>query len=108
MVGVDYNVMLTIFYIFVSHFVMFGRKQILGFCAISDYFNLQFFTFEVPSNLALKHFGSIWLALMITLFGVSTICTAFVQSYGGLIATRVFLGIAEGGTLVRNGVLSMD
>ncbi|KLO05690.1 MFS general substrate transporter [Schizopora paradoxa] len=74
MVGVDYNVMLTIFYIF-------------------------FFTFEIPSNLALKHFGSIWLALMIVLFGVSTICTAFVQSYGGLIATRVFLGIAEGGTL---------
>lgn len=38
---------------------------------------------------------------MVTCFGIITISTAFVKSYSGLIATRVFLGIAEGGTLVR-------
>lgn len=40
------------------------------------------------------------LAAMVTSFGIVAIGTAFVKSYGGLIATRVFLGIAEGGTLV--------
>ncbi|KLO05691.1 MFS general substrate transporter [Schizopora paradoxa] len=74
MAGVDYNVMLTIFF-------------------------LAYFIFEIPSNLALKHFGSVWLALMVVIFGIATICTAFVQNYGGLIATRVILGIAEGGML---------
>ncbi|EEB90290.1 hypothetical protein MPER_11519 [Moniliophthora perniciosa FA553] len=54
---------------------------------------------EVPSNLALKHFGSVWLAALVTAFGLVSIGTAFVTSYGGLIVTRVFLGIAEGGTL---------
>lgn len=48
-----------------------------------------------------------WLAAMITIFGIVSIGTAFVKSYNGLIITRVFLGIAEGGTLVRrfSGVL---
>ncbi|KAF7309920.1 MFS general substrate transporter [Mycena indigotica] len=74
MQGFDYNIALTIFYIF----------YILA---------------DIPSNLALKHFGSMWLAAMVTCFGVVSIGTAFVKSYGGLIATRIFLGIAEGGTL---------
>jgi len=47
----------------------------------------------------LKHFGSMWLAAMVTAFGIISISTAFVTSYSGLIATRVFLGMAEGGTL---------
>jgi len=37
---------------------------------------------------------------MTTLFGVMTIATAFVNNKKELIVTRVFLGIAEGGTLV--------
>ncbi|KAJ7759145.1 MFS general substrate transporter [Mycena metata] len=74
MVGFDYNIALTIFYVF-------------------------YILFDIPSNLALKHFGSMWLAAMVTCFGIITISTAFVKSYSGLIATRVFLGMAEGGTL---------
>ncbi|KAJ7625468.1 MFS general substrate transporter [Roridomyces roridus] len=74
MVGFDYNIALTVFYIF-------------------------YIVSDIPSNLALKHFGSPWMAAMITCFGIITISTAFVKSYGGLIATRVFLGMAEGGTL---------
>ncbi|KAI5117897.1 hypothetical protein M0805_001554 [Coniferiporia weirii] len=74
MVGFDYNIALTIFYIF-------------------------YIAAEIPSNLALKHFGSSWLALMVASFGVISIGTAFVKNYTGLIITRVFLGIAEGGTL---------
>ncbi|KAJ7043759.1 MFS general substrate transporter [Mycena alexandri] len=74
MVGFDYNIALTIFYVF----------YILA---------------DIPSNLALKRFGSVWLAAMVTCFGIISISTAFVKSYSGLIATRVFLGMAEGGTL---------
>ncbi|PFH48634.1 hypothetical protein AMATHDRAFT_81690 [Amanita thiersii Skay4041] len=74
MKGFDYNIALTVFYIF-------------------------YIAAEIPSNLALKHFGSVWLAAMVTTFGVVSIATAFVKSYSGLIVTRVFLGMAEGGTL---------
>ncbi|KAF8892192.1 MFS general substrate transporter [Infundibulicybe gibba] len=74
MEGYDYNIVLTVFYLF-------------------------FIFSEIPSNLALKRFGSTFLAAMVVGFGVITICTAFVTSYAGLMITRVFLGIAEGGTL---------
>ncbi|KAK6967120.1 putative transporter C11D3.18C [Favolaschia claudopus] len=74
MVGFDYNRALTIFYVF-------------------------YIVSDIPSNLALKHFGSAWLAAMVFCFGIISIATAFVKSYSGLIATRVFLGMAEGGTL---------
>ncbi|RDB15353.1 putative transporter C11D3.18C [Hypsizygus marmoreus] len=74
MSGFDYNIALTVFYIF-------------------------YISVEIPSNLALKHFGSVWLAAMITSFGVVSIGTAFIKSYSSLIVTRVFLGLAEGGTL---------
>ncbi|KAL0954013.1 hypothetical protein HGRIS_005169 [Hohenbuehelia grisea] len=72
--GFDFNIALTAFYVF-------------------------FVVSEIPSNLVLKRFGSISLAFMVVAFGVCTIGTAFIRSYSGLIATRVFLGIAEGGTL---------
>ncbi|EAU82287.2 hypothetical protein CC1G_08899 [Coprinopsis cinerea okayama7 len=74
MTGFNLNVALTVFYIFYN---------------ISD----------IPSNLLLKHFGSKWLAFLVTGFGVVTLFSSFMTSYGGLIASRVFLGITEGGTL---------
>ncbi|KAJ7105461.1 MFS general substrate transporter [Mycena crocata] len=74
MVGFDYNIALTVFYIF-------------------------YIVSDIPSNIALKRFGSMWLAGMVTVFGIVSISTAFVHSYSGLITTRVFLGMAEGGTL---------
>ncbi|KAG7094126.1 hypothetical protein E1B28_007738 [Marasmius oreades] len=74
LVGFDYNIALTVFYIF-------------------------YIAAEIPSNLALKHFGSWWLAAMVTTFGIVAIGTAFVTSFAGLLVTRVLLGIAEGGTL---------
>jgi len=74
MQGYDFNIALTIFYVF-------------------------YIAADIPSNLALKHFGSIWMALMIICFGLVAIGTAFVKSYAGLIVSRVFLGIFEGGTL---------
>jgi MFS family permease len=63
---------------------------------------------EVPSNLALKRFGSVWMAGLITSFGAVSIATAFITSYSGLIVTRVFLGLAEGGTLVCTSKVSIQ
>ncbi|THU98273.1 MFS general substrate transporter [Dendrothele bispora CBS 962.96] len=74
MTGFDYNIALTVFYIF-------------------------YIASEIPSNLILKRLGSSWISFMVFSFGIVSIGTAFVQSYGGLIATRIFLGICEGGTL---------
>ncbi|KAG2018768.1 high-affinity nicotinic acid transporter [Coprinopsis cinerea AmutBmut pab1-1] len=72
--GFNLNVALTIFYIF---------------------YNLA----DIPSNLALKHFGSNWLAFLVITFGLVSLFSAFMHNYAGLIASRVFLGLAEGGTL---------
>ncbi|TFK18397.1 MFS general substrate transporter [Coprinopsis marcescibilis] len=74
MKGFNLNVALTIFYIFYN---------------ISD----------IPSNLLLKHFGSKWLAFLVTGFGVVTMFSSLMTNYAGLIASRVFLGLTEGGTL---------
>lgn len=40
------------------------------------------------------------MGLLIMLFGIVSIATAFIHNFAGLIVTRVFLGMAEGGTLV--------
>ena len=54
----------------------------------------------MPSNLILKRVGSIWVAYLVLAFGAVALGSAFMRSYKELIVTRVFLGIAEGGTLV--------
>ncbi|KAF5328914.1 hypothetical protein D9758_013825 [Tetrapyrgos nigripes] len=74
MKGFDYNIALTVFYIF-------------------------YIACEIPSNLILKSVGSPWISFMVFVFGIVSLSTAFVHSYAGLLVTRVFLGMAEGGTL---------
>lgn len=41
--------------------------------------------------------GSVWLAFLVVGFGVVTMATAFVTNLAGVIVTRIFLGLAEGG-----------
>ncbi|KAF5351232.1 hypothetical protein D9756_008302 [Leucocoprinus leucothites] len=74
MEGFDLNIALTVFYI-------------------------SYILIEVPSNLVLKRMGSIWIAYLVIGFGAVAIGSAFMKTYAELIVTRVFLGIAEGGTL---------
>jgi sugar phosphate permease len=53
---------------------------------------------EVPSNLLLKKFRpSRWIAFIATSWGIIATLTGIVQSYSGLIACRVLLGLVEGG-----------
>ncbi|ETW81272.1 major facilitator superfamily [Heterobasidion irregulare TC 32-1] len=53
---------------------------------------------EIPVNLVMRRFGAnITIPLMVVLWGFSGACQGAVTSYGGLIACRFFLGMAEGG-----------
>ncbi|CAI7587647.1 unnamed protein product [Penicillium pancosmium] len=61
-------------------------------------FYIPYIIFEIPSNIVMKKLRPhIWLSGCIIAFGIVMLGQAFVQSYGGLIATRFFLGLAECG-----------
>ncbi len=73
MTGLDYNIALAVFFPF-------------------------YVAAEIPSNMMMKRLRpSVWLTIIMLAWAVVMICMGFVQNFGGLIATRVFLGIAEGG-----------
>ncbi|KAI0845359.1 MFS general substrate transporter [Daldinia vernicosa] len=61
-------------------------------------FFAPYIVFEIPSNILMKKLGPrIWISACILSFGVVMIGQGFVQSFGGLLATRFFLGLAEAG-----------
>ena len=63
-------------------------------------FYVPYILIDVPSNLVMKGVGAGWYlpGLMIG-WGVVSICMGAVKSYAGLITTRLFLGLCEGGLL---------
>ncbi|KAK3317016.1 high-affinity nicotinic acid transporter [Apodospora peruviana] len=53
---------------------------------------------EIPSNIMMKRVRpSIWLTFIMVCWSASMIGQGFVKNYSGLMATRVFLGVFEGG-----------
>ncbi|SCV72843.1 BQ2448_4380 [Microbotryum intermedium] len=74
LVGYQYNIALTLFYVF-------------------------FMLVEPFSNLLLKRVGAMWLSTMVVLFGTFTITTAFIRNYHQFLAVRILLGLAEGGSI---------
>lgn len=53
---------------------------------------------EIPSNMLLKRLRpSVWLTIIMVLWSASMIAQGFVKNYQGLMTTRVFLGLFEGG-----------
>jgi MFS family permease len=65
--------------------------------AVSVFF-ATYVTFEVPMVLAMKKFRPHrTIAMMVLSWSIVTIGTAFVKSYGHLIAVRVLLGLTEAG-----------
>ncbi|KAF2795769.1 high-affinity nicotinic acid transporter [Melanomma pulvis-pyrius CBS 109.77] len=53
---------------------------------------------EIPSNIMMKRVRpSIWLTFIMFFWSVAMIGQGFVKNYSGLLATRVFLGVFEGG-----------
>ncbi|KAG7663843.1 uncharacterized protein J8A68_002703 [[Candida] subhashii] len=55
--------------------------------------------FQIPSNMLLNKIGkpSLYISVIMTLWGVISTCTGAVQSYGGLLAVRILLGTIEAG-----------
>ncbi|CAK7223358.1 High-affinity nicotinic acid transporter [Sporothrix bragantina] len=71
--GVQYNTALTIFFV-------------------------PYIVFELASNILLKRFSPrVWLSCCGMLFAAVTVFQGLVQNYGGLLATRFFLGLFECG-----------
>ncbi|KAJ5150085.1 hypothetical protein N7448_001663 [Penicillium atrosanguineum] len=74
MTGIQYNTVLSIFFI-------------------------PYVLLEVPSNILLKKFKrpSVYLGILVFSWGIVMTCTGLVQNFGGLMTTRVLLGIFEAG-----------
>ncbi|BCS18581.1 uncharacterized protein APUU_11409S [Aspergillus puulaauensis] len=74
MTGVQYNTVLSIFFI-------------------------PYVLFEVPSNVLLKKFKrpSTYLGILVVSWGIIMTCTGLVNNYGSLMVVRVLLGIFEAG-----------
>jgi ACS family tartrate transporter-like MFS transporter len=61
-------------------------------------FFLGYFMFEVPSNLALEHFGArLWLGRILVTIGIISACMAAVKSAHAFYLVRFLLGVAEAG-----------
>lgn len=61
-------------------------------------FFVPYCAFDIPSNMLLKKFKPhVWLSVNMFLFGFTNMMQGFVKSYGGLLATRFFLGVFEMG-----------
>lgn len=70
------------------------------FNLVLSIFYISYALFEVPSTLLCKLVGPGWyLPGAASLFGIATICTAFVKTKNQLIAVRFILGIFEAGML---------
>ncbi|KAI8089247.1 major facilitator superfamily domain-containing protein [Halteromyces radiatus] len=61
-------------------------------------FYITYIIFEIPSNVILKKTrASIWLSLIMLLWGIATICLAFITDFTGLVICRLILGAAQSG-----------
>jgi adenylosuccinate synthase len=67
---------------------------------VTSIFYIVYMFVEVPSNILLKKLGpKYYLPLLVCGFGFVSLCSAFVQSFQGLLAARAFLGVFEGGVM---------
>lgn len=67
---------------------------------VTSIFYIIYMFVEVPSNILLKKIGPKWyLPMLVVGFGFVSLCTAFVQSFEGLLAARAMLGVFEGGVM---------
>lgn len=82
---------------------LFGLERDLGMTGL-DY-NIALAVFfptyvlaEVPSNMMIKKFSpAAWITFIMFIWSIVVIGMGFVTSFGGLVAVRAILGLAEGG-----------
>ena len=67
---------------------------------VTSIFYIVYMFVEVPSNILLKKIGpKYYLPFLVVGFGFVSLCSAFVQSFEGLLAARAMLGVFEGGVM---------
>ncbi|KAL6702537.1 hypothetical protein ACN47E_001576 [Coniothyrium glycines] len=67
---------------------------------VTSVFYIVYMFVEVPSNIILKKVGpKYYLPSLVVGFGLVSLCTAFVNSFEGLLAARAILGVFEGGVM---------
>ena len=76
-----------------------GCRHLLTYLIVALFvFFVPYILLEVPSNLILKNVRPSWyLPGIIVAWGLCTIGMGLVQSFGGLVACRVLLGVFEAG-----------
>ncbi|KAF8913881.1 MFS transporter [Gymnopilus junonius] len=63
-------------------------------------FYVTYLLVELPSNIILKKMKpNRWIPFLVGIWGVITTLSSLVESFGGLVAVRIFLGLFEGGLL---------
>lgn len=61
-------------------------------------FTISSIAFQLPSTIAVRRFGPrIWFSFITFMFGVITMCTAFIHTWKEMIALRVLLGMCMSG-----------
>lgn len=88
----------------ISNANVYGLSQTLGLhgnqynIALTVFF-VPYVFFEVASNYLIKFIKPhIWLSMLLLSFGGVSIGMGFVQNFGGLVACRFLVGVAEAGT----------
>lgn len=87
----------------ISNAVIFGLQTDLDLSGVQyntalTIFFVPYILFEIPSNIILKRLKPhVWLSACMFMFGLATLLQGFVQSFGGLLATRFVLGFFESG-----------
>ncbi|KAI2695469.1 hypothetical protein DTO013E5_6059 [Penicillium roqueforti] len=71
----------------------------LQYNTVLSIFFIPYVVLEVPSNILLKRFKrpSVYLGLLVSAWGIVMTCTGLVQNFAGLMTTRVLLGALEAG-----------
>ncbi|KAK6197952.1 transporter of nicotinic acid [Scheffersomyces amazonensis] len=110
---IDLRLMPMLIYIYILNYLdrnniasarLGGLEEDLGLVgsqyqtAISILF-VGYITFQIPSNMLLNKLGrpSLYITTIMTVWGIISTCTGAVQSYHGLLAVRIILGIVESG-----------
>src|SRR5262245_49580442 len=64
----------------------------------SGIFFVSYFSFEIPSNVALKRVGArVWIARIMVTWGIIAVAMAFVKGPQSFYTLRFLLGVAEAG-----------
>jgi MFS family permease len=64
-------------------------------------FFIPYILFEIPSNIFIRRLKpSNWISLIMLVWAIATICQGLCHNFGGLLACRIVIGLAEAGFII--------